>query len=86
MGADGSDSDECMEVSAPEVAATMVEERQVLEDGVEIVGTKGGTLASNLPHPRAHCTVHPITLSKAAKRTVRGNEKHCPWCVATIKA
>ena len=39
-----------------------------------------------LPHPRAHCTVHPITLSKAAKRTVRGNEKHCPWCVATIKA
>ena len=55
-------------------------------DGVEIVGTKGGTLASNLPHPRAHCTVHPITLSKAAKRTVRGNEKHCPWCVATIKA
>ena len=37
-------------------------------------------------HPRAHCTVHPITLSKAAKRTVRGNEKHCPWCVATIKA
>ena len=83
-GAGGSDSDECMEVSAPEVAVKMVEHRQVLEDGLEIVGTKGGTLASNLPHPRADCTVHAITLSKAAKRTVRGNEKHCPRCVHCV--
>ena len=75
-----SDDDEVEEVSKPVEAVK--ELRQQVEDGVEVVGSRGSTLAADLPHPRADCPVSPFTPSKTAKRAVRGNDKHCPscWC------
>ena len=57
----------------------------MLDDGLEITGSRGGTLVADLPHPRADCPVHPLRLSKAAKRTVRGNEKHCRRCFSAAQ-
>lgn len=79
------DDDEVQEVSMPARASnqpTNTETCESLGDGVELVGSSGGLLASDLPHARAQCPLMPFKHPKAAKRAVGGNERICSncWC------
>lgn len=90
--------DEVVEVSDPEKAdddEPLTGKKRSAEeafdvDGDEEIQVLGGNMnfASNMPHPRESCTVHPFVNPRQSSKT-SGNMQHCPNCycyVCQVKA
>ena len=81
---DGDDESDVEEVAPPRPSGPQTLDGEVLDEdeGLELVGSSGGLLAADLPHARAECPRKRFTSSKTAKRTLPGNDEHCPncWC------